>query len=123
MRSAIRCVCGTASMRATYVTDAAVSSHASMRTSAGAAAWAAGAASAAIAVTTSMVASRTCIRLLKPGRETPVAALAATFRGAALEPLDAAAGVHELLTTRVEGMTVRADLDVQLGLGRTRGEL
>src|SRR5436190_1677756 len=43
--------------------------------------------------------------------------------GAALEALDAAAGVHELLAPRVERVAVRADLDVQLGLGRARGEL
>src|SRR5205823_8611648 len=43
--------------------------------------------------------------------------------GAALEALDAAAGVNELLAPGVERMAVRADLDVQLGLGRARGEL
>src|SRR5436190_3126421 len=43
--------------------------------------------------------------------------------GAALEALDAAARVHELLAPRVERVAVRADLDVQLGLGRARGEL
>src|SRR5436189_1029836 len=41
----------------------------------------------------------------------------------ALEALDAAAGVHELLLARVEGMTGRADLDVQLGLRRAGLEL
>src|SRR5207244_12042846 len=35
-----------------------------------------------------------------------------------LEPLDPAARVHELLLARVEGMTGRADLDVDLRLGR-----
>src|SRR5689334_24334293 len=43
--------------------------------------------------------------------------------GAALEALHAAARVHELLTPGVERVAVRADLDVQLGLGRARGEL
>src|SRR5215217_7750256 len=42
---------------------------------------------------------------------------------AAAEALDAATGVHELLTARVEGVAVRADLDVELRLGRTRPEL
>src|SRR5579862_3055644 len=36
----------------------------------------------------------------------------------ALEALDAAAGVDELLLARVERMALRADLDVQLGLRR-----
>src|SRR5262249_26444396 len=40
-----------------------------------------------------------------------------------LEPLDAATGVHQLLLAGVEGMAGRADLDVQLGLGRARREL
>src|SRR5213078_2052033 len=43
--------------------------------------------------------------------------------GAALEALDAAAGVDELLPPRVERVAVRADLDVDLGLGRARREL
>src|SRR5262245_49387217 len=38
---------------------------------------------------------------------------------APLEALDATAGVHELLLAGVEGMTLGADLDVQLRLGRT----
>src|SRR5262249_6687142 len=41
----------------------------------------------------------------------------------ALEALDAAAGVDELLLARVEGMAGRADLDVKLGLRRARLEL
>src|SRR5581483_8380423 len=40
----------------------------------------------------------------------------------ALEPLDAAARVHELLLPRVERVAVRADLDVELGARRTRDE-
>ena len=40
----------------------------------------------------------------------------------ALEALDAAAGVHQLLLARVERVAVRADLDVQLGLRRARLE-
>src|SRR5258705_6629473 len=43
--------------------------------------------------------------------------------GAALEALDAATGIDELLAARVERMAVRADLDVDLGLGRSRREL
>src|ERR671939_517797 len=39
-----------------------------------------------------------------------------------LEALDAAAGVEELLLARVERVAVRADLDVQLGLRRSRLE-
>jgi hypothetical protein len=40
----------------------------------------------------------------------------------ALEALDAPASVHQLLATRVEGVAVRAHLDVQLGLGGAREE-
>ena len=47
---------------------------------------------------------------------------AAGLLEAALEALDPAARVHELLLTRVEGVALRADLDVQLGRGRTRRE-
>src|SRR5581483_5279911 len=39
-----------------------------------------------------------------------------------LEPLDAAGRVDELLLARVEGVASRADLDVDLGLRRTRQE-
>src|SRR6266536_496426 len=39
-----------------------------------------------------------------------------------LEALDPAAGVHQLLLPRVERVAVRADLDVQVGLGRARHE-
>src|ERR1041384_8039036 len=42
---------------------------------------------------------------------------------APLEALDPAAGVHQLLLARVERVAVRADIDVELGLRRTRGEL
>src|SRR5215207_3252096 len=42
---------------------------------------------------------------------------------AAAEALDAPAGVHELLTARVERMAVRADLDMQLRLRGTGPEL
>src|SRR5450759_1946351 len=41
----------------------------------------------------------------------------------ALEALDTAAGVDELLLARVEGMAGRADLDVELGLYRARLKL
>src|SRR5262249_45618690 len=41
----------------------------------------------------------------------------------ALEALDPAAGVHELLLARVERVAVRADLDVHLGLRRASHEL
>src|SRR5687768_15998203 len=124
MRRDILCVSGTASMRAMYLTDRAAASHDSMRTSAGAVeACAAGAANAAALMSTSRLASRTCMLLVEPDLSAPVAALAALFRRAALEPLDAAAGVDELLAARVERVAVRADLDVQLGLRRARGEL
>src|SRR5215211_594543 len=53
--------------------------------------------------------------------------LAATRAAGALEPpleaLDASTRVQQLLLARVEGMAVRADLDVQLGLRRARLEL
>src|SRR5215218_11097441 len=39
---------------------------------------------------------------------------------AALEPLDAPAGVNQLLLTRVEGVALGADLDVELGPRRAR---
>src|SRR3954452_24317969 len=42
---------------------------------------------------------------------------------AALEAVDPSAGVHELLAARVEGMAVRADLDVDLALRRAGREL
>src|SRR3954451_1480257 len=42
--------------------------------------------------------------------------LALTPCGAAAEALHPVTGVHELLLARVEGVAVRADLDVQLGL-------
>src|SRR6476659_817519 len=48
----------------------------------------------------------------------PRSGLTALRRGALellLEALDATAGVDQLLLARVEGMTGRADLDVQLG--------
>src|SRR2546426_1478003 len=41
----------------------------------------------------------------------------------ALEALDAAPGVHELLLARVEGVAGRADLDVELRLRRPGLEL
>src|SRR5262249_3918042 len=47
---------------------------------------------------------------------------AAGLLEAALETLDAAARVHELLLARVEGVALRADLDVQLRRGGTRHE-
>src|SRR5205814_5166803 len=51
------------------------------------------------------------------------AAGAAGARLAALEPLDSAAGVDQLLAAGVERVAVGADLDVELGLGRARGGL
>ena len=51
--------------------------------------------------------------------------VAAVLRGAvaALEALDAAAGVHQLLLAGVEGVALAAELDVQLAaLGRAGGE-
>src|SRR3954471_8825934 len=53
----------------------------------------------------------------------PLGASAAALGGAALEALDAPAGVDELLPARVERVAVGADLDVDLGLGRARREL
>src|SRR5690349_5091255 len=49
--------------------------------------------------------------------------LAAGLLEPALEALDPAAGVHQLLLARVERVAVRAHLDVQLGLRRARLEL
>src|SRR5437762_7261081 len=40
----------------------------------------------------------------------------------ALEPLDASAGVDQLLLARVERVALRAQLDVELGLRRARLE-
>src|SRR3954449_4026644 len=48
---------------------------------------------------------------------------AGAARLAAAEALHPAAGVHELLLARVERVAVRADLDVDLRLGRARREL
>src|SRR5436305_2714456 len=45
-------------------------------------------------------------------------ALAPPLGVAALEPLDAAAGVHQLLLARVERVAVRAELHAELGLRR-----
>src|SRR6266480_444307 len=50
-------------------------------------------------------------------RETCAIWLAGALQ-ASLEALDATARVHELLLARVERVALRADLDVQLGLGR-----
>src|SRR3954452_22102759 len=63
-------------------------------------------------------ASRSC----RPSPATG-ARLAATAGGAALEPLDPAAGVHQLLLAGVERMARRADLHVKLGLRGARIEL
>src|SRR5207248_10759858 len=52
-----------------------------------------------------------------------VGLLAAGLLEPALEALDAATGVHQLLLARVERVAGRADLDVQLGLGGARLEL
>src|SRR3954464_9871468 len=71
-------------------------------------------------------------RIITPSRTAwpPIAALPRSLRllrlpgprGPALEALDAAAGVHQLLLARVERVAVGADLDVQLGLGGARLE-
>jgi hypothetical protein len=50
------------------------------------------------------------------------AAGAAGLLQPALEPLDPAAGVDELLLAGVERVAVRADLDMELGLRGTRLE-
>src|ERR671934_2053116 len=65
--------------------------------------------------------SRTACPPTVIGRSLPLAAAGALEP--ALEALDAAAGVDELLLARVEGMACRADLDVQLGLRRPGHEL
>src|SRR2546421_3639625 len=65
--------------------------------------------------------ARGAVACTPPGLRSGLGGLA--LGGAALEALDATAGVHELLAPRVERVAVRADLDVQLGLGRARGEL
>ena len=54
---------------------------------------------------------------------TPGGPLASAARGPALEPLDPAAGVHQLLLARVEGMALGADLDMELGRRGARVEL
>src|SRR5947209_14221465 len=56
------------------------------------------------------------------GRSVLPAAGAAGLLEPALEPLDTTAGIHELLLPRVEGMAIRADLDVKLRLRGTRLE-
>src|SRR4029453_7662340 len=56
-------------------------------------------------------------------RTCPLLRGGAALGGAALEALYATAGVDELLAPGVERMAVRADLDVDLGLGRARREL
>src|SRR6476620_6301802 len=45
------------------------------------------------------------------------------LRGPALEPLDAAAGVDQLLLARKEGVALRAELDAEAGHGRAGREL
>src|SRR5207247_11175637 len=50
-------------------------------------------------------------------------ARAGAARLAAAEALDAATGVHQLLLARVERVTVRADLDVDLCLGGASREV
>src|SRR4051794_7108580 len=57
------------------------------------------------------------------GAETELRLGLAATRLAAAEALDATARVHQLLTAGVERMAVRADLDVDLPLGRSRREL
>src|SRR5205085_11284422 len=49
--------------------------------------------------------------------------LARSLRGAALEAIDPATRVDQLLPPGVERVAVRADLDVDLGLRRPRREL
>src|SRR2546423_3786842 len=56
-------------------------------------------------------------------RRALAAAGAAGARLAALKALHSAAGIDQLLAARVERVAVGADLDVELGLGRARGEL
>src|SRR2546421_50319 len=56
-------------------------------------------------------------------RKTALAALGLRPLEPALEALDAPTGVDQLLLARVERVTVRADLHVELGLRRPRLEL
>ena len=59
----------------------------------------------------------------RAGRSTATALLLLGLRGPALEALDAATGVDELLLARVEGVALRAELDAQRWDGRTGREL
>src|SRR4051794_31579203 len=73
-----------------------------------------------------MTPSRTAcppIGELIAGAPGSAAACAAGLLEAALEPLDAAAGVHQLLLARVERVALGADVDVEVGLRRTRVEV
>src|SRR6476646_10480948 len=63
--------------------------------------------------------SRSCT----PSPATGVPYLTTAAGGAAIEPLDPAAGVHELLLAGVEGVARRADLHVKLRLRGARIEL
>src|SRR6185436_6416743 len=96
---------------------------------AGAADAAAGRAAAASAAVISarrmrLVNARRAPKLRERGLTPLALGLAPARTGcAAAEALDAPTGVHELLTARVEGMAVRADLDVQLRLRGPRPEL
>src|SRR5436305_12622883 len=69
------------------------------------------------------------LRIITPSRTAcPPMAANSVLAGAgaleaALEALDAAAGVDQLLLARVEGVASRADLNVQLGFRRARDEL
>src|SRR4051794_25202241 len=66
--------------------------------------------------------SATAVLALAPGGS-GLGLAAGALGSAAPEALDATAGVHELLPARVERVAVRADLDVDLRLGRARREL
>jgi hypothetical protein len=62
---------------------------------------------------------------LAPGTPLLASALAprASLGRAALEALDAPTGVYQLLATGVEGVALRADLDMELRLRRACREL
>src|SRR5207245_11665931 len=62
---------------------------------------------------------------IAPGSSARIGALvrAAPLGGAALEPLDAATGVDQLLAAGVERVALGADLHVELGFGGARREL
>src|SRR6266566_6058362 len=72
-------------------------------------------------ITPSRTACPPTVEAMEPLAATAALGALSTLE-ALLEALDASAAVHELLLARVEGVAVRAHLDVQLRLGRPRLE-